>query len=191
MCTLNSVGKQWSSYPTTSKNFFIKCLLLMYSIYTKFICILFIVYSLLFHLDFGILTHSQYWVLLLPELLSLNLLYLNSGPLVIFLLGLVVKLLSLLGIFLLLVLLWKMDVSWFIYALFNFGLSRGCLVFWSKKRKILFFRVAFSKKERTQMCLILKTVWIFDCSLWSGLFLTSDRKPLVFCSTVVAALRSF
>ena len=44
--------------------------------------------------------------LLLPQLFSLNLLYLNFGPLLIVLLGLVVKLLSLSGVFLL-VLLWK------------------------------------------------------------------------------------
>ena len=43
----------------------------------------------------------------------------------------------------------KMDFSLFIYALFSSGLSRGFLVYWSKKRKYLFFTVAFSEKERT------------------------------------------
>ena len=52
-----------------------------------------------------------------------------------FLLGLIVKFLSLAGLssfhFSL-----KMYVSRFISVLFSFGLSRRCLVYWSKKRKI-------------------------------------------------------
>ena len=128
--------------------------------------------------------------LLLPQLFSLNLLYLNSGPLLIVFAWFGRETLEPLRHFSFSFTL-KMDVSWFIYALFSFGLSRGCLVFWSKKRKIFFFGVSFSKKEWTQLCLILKTVWIFDCFLRSGLFLISDRKPLVFCSTAVAALSSF
>ena len=74
--------------------------------------------------------------------------YLNSGPLLIVLPDLIIKLLNLLGVSSFRLTL-KLDFSWSIYALFSFGLSRGCLVYWSKKRKSLFLRVAFSEKERT------------------------------------------
>ena len=73
--------------------------------------------------DLGSLGNRQ---LLLPQLFSPNLL--NSGPLLTILHGLIVELLSLLGVFPFRFTL-KLDVSWFIYAMFNVGLSRGCLVY--------------------------------------------------------------
>ena len=73
-------------------------------------------------------------LLLLPQLFS-QIYFLNSGPLLIVLPDFIVKLLNLLGISSFRLTL-NLDVSWSIYALFSFGLIRGCLVYWSKKRKI-------------------------------------------------------
>ena len=56
------------------------------------------------------------------------------GPSSSSLLGLIVKFLSLLGVSYFRFTL-KMDVSRFMYALFSFGLSRGCLVYWSIKER--------------------------------------------------------
>ena len=64
--------------------------------------------------------------LLLPQLSSPNLL--NFGPLLTILHDLIVELSILLGVFPFSFNL-KLDVSWFIYAMFNAGLSRGCMVY--------------------------------------------------------------
>ena len=72
---------------------------------------------------------------LLPQLFSPNLLLFKIlGPSSSSLLGLIVKFLSLLGVSYFRFTL-KMDVSRFMYALVSFGLSRGCLVYWSKKKR--------------------------------------------------------
>ena len=80
----------------------------------------------------------------LPEFIF----YLNSGPLLITLLGLIVKDFSLSGISVF-HFTSKMNVSRFMFSSFSFGLSHGCQLLVEKGGNLCFSELPFLWKERT------------------------------------------